>query len=182
MGRYAAFLRGVNLGRTRKVSSADLRSHFEGMGFEDVGTFRTSGNVVFGGASGSEAKLKERVEQALSAAVGFDVVVFLRSEEEVNAIAAHQPFPAKQVDASAGKLQVSILPGKPPASARKKVLALATDQDRLAFGERELYWLPSGGTLETALDLGAIDKLVGPSTRRTKGTMELLAERFFASG
>lgn len=182
MTRYAAFLRGVNLGPTRKISSADLRSHFTAMGFEDVGTFRTSGNVVFGGATGSEASLKAKVEKELSAAVGFDVIVFLRSEDELRAIASHQPFPSDQVEASEGKLQVSILPAKPPASARKRVLAFATDQDRLVFGERELYWLPSGGILDTALDLGAIEKLVGPSTRRTKGTMDLLAEKFFGSG
>ncbi len=180
MARYAAFLRGVNLGRTRKISSADLRAHFSAMGFEDVGTFRTSGNVVFGGASGSEAKLNAKIEKALSAAVGFDVTVFLRSEDEVRAIAAHEPFPAGHVEAAGGKLQVSILPAKPTASARKKVLALATDQDRLVFGERELYWLPSGGILDTELDLGAIDNLIGPITRRTKGTIELLAEKFFS--
>jgi uncharacterized protein (DUF1697 family) len=180
--KYAAFLRGVNLGRTRKISSADLRAHFEAMGFEDVGTFRTSGNVVFGGAGGSEAQLKKRVEKALAEAVGFDVVVFLRSDAEVNAIAAHQPFPAKDVEASDGRLQVSILPAKPSASARREVLALATDQDRLAFGERELYWLPSGGILESGLDLAAVEKLIGPTTRRTKGTIELLAEKFFSSG
>jgi uncharacterized protein (DUF1697 family) len=180
MARYAAFLRGVNVGRTRRISSADLRTHFTDMGFEDVGTFRTSGNVVFGGARGAEANLKKRVERELSKAVGFDVTVFLRSEDELRAIAAHEPFPAKDVQASEGKLQVSILPAKPPAPARRKVLALASDQDRLVFGERELYWLPSGGILDTALDLGAIEKLIGPSTRRTKGTMELLAEKFFS--
>ena len=35
---------------------------------------------------------------------------------------------------------------KPSAAARKKVLALATDQDLLALEGRELYWLPSGGS------------------------------------
>jgi uncharacterized protein (DUF1697 family) len=182
MARYAAFLRGVNLGRNRKISSADLRKHFGAMGFEDVGTFRTSGNVVFGGARGTEAKLQARVEKELSAAVGFDVTVFLRSEDEVRAIADHQPFAPADVESSEGKLQVSILAGKPAAAARKQVLALATDQDQLVFGERELYWLPSGGILESPLDLKAIEKLVGPSTRRTKGTMELLAEKFFGLG
>jgi hypothetical protein len=31
---------------------------------------------------------------------------------------------------------------------KKKALALGTDQDRLAFGKRELFWLPSGGYVE----------------------------------
>jgi uncharacterized protein (DUF1697 family) len=174
--QHAAFLRGVNLGKHRRVSGKELCAAFEEMGFEDVGSFRASGNVVFGGASGAESKLKARVEQGL-----LEIVVFLRTADEARAIAEHQPFPAKQVDKAEGKLQVSILPKRPTAAARKKVLALATDDDLLAFGERELYWLPNGGILETELDLSAIDELIGPITRRTKGTMEQLAAKFFAS-
>ena len=47
MSRYVAFLRGVNLGSRRRVKGEDLRLCFEGLGFEDVATFRTSGNVIF---------------------------------------------------------------------------------------------------------------------------------------
>jgi uncharacterized protein (DUF1697 family) len=181
MPQYAAFLRGVNLGRHRRISGADLCAAFEGMGFEDVGSFRASGNVVFGGVKGTEAKLKASVEEGLVKATGMEIVVFLRSADEMLAIADQQPFDKRLVEKAEGKLQVSILPSKPSAAARKKVLALATDDDLLAFGERELYWLPNGGILETELDLAAIDKLLGPITRRTKGTMEQLAAKFFAS-
>jgi len=180
VARYAAFLRGVNLGPHRRVSGAELRAAFEDMGFEDVGTFRASGNVVFGGADGSEAKLKARVEEGLLGATGMEIVVFLRSAAEMRAIAGHEPFDPKLVAKSNGKLQVSILPKKPSAAVQKKVLALATDADPLAFGDRELYWLPSGGQLESDLDLQAIEKLVGPTTRRTMGTMEQLAAKFFS--
>jgi uncharacterized protein (DUF1697 family) len=179
MARYAAFLRGVNLGPNRRVSSADLKRALADMGFDDVGTFRASGNCVFSGASRSEAKLKAQVEQGLREAIGFEIVVFLRSADEVRAIAAFEPFDPKLVGKSKGKLQVSILPKKPSAAARREVLALATDEDPLVFGERELYWLPSGGLLESDLDLNRIEKLVGPSTRRTMGTMEQLAAKFF---
>jgi len=178
--QYAAFLRGVNLGKHRRVSGADLRLAFEEMGFEDVSSFRASGNVVFGGASGSEAKLKARIEAGLEKSTGMEIVVFLRAAREMLAIADHEPFDPKLVAKSKGKLQVSILPRKPTAAAQKKVLALATDDDPLAFRGRELYWLPNGGQLETGLDLAAIEKLVGPSTRRTKGTMEQLAAKFFS--
>ena len=50
MAAHAAFLRGVNLGPRRRVSSEELRAVFEGIGFEDVASFRTSGNVVFSSA------------------------------------------------------------------------------------------------------------------------------------
>ncbi len=88
---------------------------------------------------------------------------------------------AERVEASSGKLQVSLLAKLPPAQGRKAVLAQATAQDRLAFGERELYWLPSGGMLESGLDRKEIDTLVGLSTRRTMGTIEQIANKHFAS-
>jgi uncharacterized protein (DUF1697 family) len=172
MARHAAFLRAVNLGRQRKASSQVLREAFEAEGFEDVATFRTSGNVVFDGPS---RDLTARIEHALQRALGFEVPVFLRTAKEVQAIAASDPFD----ESLQGKLQVALLLEKPRAAARKQVLALATAEDQLAFGDRELYWLPSGGTQQSKLDRAAIDDLLGPTTMRTKGTIEQMAAKFF---
>jgi uncharacterized protein (DUF1697 family) len=180
MSEHAAFLRGVNVGRHRRISSSDLLSHFERMGFRDVATFRTSGNVVFGGAGGSPDELAARVEAGLAASLGWEVEVFLRTAGEVRAIAEHQPFDARLVAASKGKLQVVMVHARPAATRLKQVLSLATEEDLLAFGERELYWLPSGGTVESQLDRAAIEKLLGSTTTRTKGTIEQLAAKFFA--
>lgn len=178
--KYAAFLRGINLGKVRRISNADLKRHFEAMGLDEVGTFRASGNVIFTTGRESEAKLKSRVEDALKKALGYDVTVFLRNEREMRAIAALQAFPPEAVERSNGKLQVSILPKAPSAKDRGAVLAMATGDDPLVFGERELYWLPSGGLLESELDLNAIEKLIGPTTRRTMGTIEQIAAKYFA--
>ena len=57
------------------------------------------------------------------------------------------------------------------------MLALASDEDLLAIEGRELYWLPSGGLLESDLDLKAIEKLLGADTRRTMGTIEQIAAK-----
>jgi uncharacterized protein (DUF1697 family) len=169
----------MNLGG-RRITNADLRAHFEAMGLEEVGVFRASGNVVFSAGEESPATLTARIERELAAALAYEVPVYLRSAAEVRAVAAHQPFPAEEVAAARGKLQVDLLLEPPTAAQRREVLALALPDDRLAFGgERELYWLPSGGTLESQLDLKAIARLLGPTTRRTKGTMEQLAAKFF---
>jgi uncharacterized protein (DUF1697 family) len=174
--RYAAFLRAVNLGRNRRVSGADLCAIFEELGLEEVASFRTSGNLVFE----APRDMTAQIEKALESTLGYDVGVFLRTARELEEIASHQPFKPAQVDASKGKLQVSMLSKKPSAAKRKQVLALATDDDLLEFGKRELYWLPSGGTLESELDRKAIDELLGPTTMRTKGTVEQLAAKFFS--
>ena len=173
--RYAAFIRAVNLGKSRRVSGAQLKALFEEAGAEEVATFRTSGNVVFEAPRDIARALEAHLEKAL----GHEVVIFLRSERDVKALAAHEPFRPKEVEASKGKLQVALLGKKPTAATQKKALALATDDDLLAFGKRELYWLPSGGTMESELDRKALDELLGPSTMRTMGTVEQLAAKFF---
>jgi uncharacterized protein (DUF1697 family) len=176
MARYVAFLRGMNLGN-RRIKNDELRAEFETLGFEDVATFRASGNVIFGAAKKSESALTKTIEHGLGDALGYEVPVFLRSCNEVAAIAAQEPFAAKLVEASKGKLQVTMLAKKPTAAARKKVLALATDEDSLAIEARELFWLPSGGTLESELDHKAITKALGQGTQRTMGTIEQIASK-----
>ena len=177
--RYAAFLRGINVGRHHRVSNEELCAHFHAMGFEDVACFRASGNVVFSSEPLSVKALTAKVQETLAARLGYAVAAFIRDTAEVQAIAEQEPFAAAAVAASEGKLQVSLLAKAPPAKARSQVLALAGDEDRLSFGDRELYWLPAGGLLDSPLDLEAIDRLLGVSTRRTKGTIEQLAAKHF---
>jgi uncharacterized protein (DUF1697 family) len=173
--RYAAFLRAVNLGRNHRVTSAELREIFEGVGAEEVATFRTSGNVVFE----APRDMSSKIEKALESTLGYDVGVFTRTARELAEIAEAQPFKPGLVEASKGKLQVSMLSAKPTAAKRKQVLALATDDDLLAFGKRELFWLPSGGYVKAELDWKALDELLGPSTVRTKGTVDQLHAKYF---
>jgi uncharacterized protein (DUF1697 family) len=177
MERYVAFLRGMNLGK-RRIKNDELRAEFEALGFADVASFRASGNVIFGADGGqSESALTKMVEAGLSEGLGYEVTTFLRSAAEVAAIAAREPFGAELLDASKGKLQVSLLAKKPTAAARRKVLALATDEDRLAIEGKELFWLPSGGTIDSELDLKAIDRALGKGTMRTKGTIDQIAAK-----
>ena len=180
MARYAAFLRGINVGGHR-ITNDELRKACEVVGLEDVATFRASGNVIFTAEDGEDpGAIVDRIESGLGGTLGYEVPVFLRAAPEVAAIAGYQPFPAKLVAASAGKLQVSLLAAKPSARAKKAVLALADDEDRLAIRDRELYWLPSGGLLDSELDQNAVEAALGLSTRRTKGTIEQVAAKFFA--
>jgi uncharacterized protein (DUF1697 family) len=175
---HAAFLRAVNLGSTRKAPKEKLVECFEGLGYGDVATFRTSGNVVFSG-SGSASKLTNEIEAGLERALGFEVPVFVRTEKQLAAIAAAKPFPPKALAASKGKLQIALLLRKPPPAALKRVEEMATDADRLSLDGTELYWLPEGGTQGSPLDMKTIDKAVGLNTLRTMGTVEQLAAKFF---
>lgn len=179
MDRYAAFLRGMNLGG-RRIKNVELRGHFEALGCAEVATFRASGNVVFAAGGEEPAALGERLEAGLGEALGYEVPVFLRDAEQLLAIAAAEPFGAAQVERSDGKLQIALLREAPSATARKQVAALSCDADRLAIEGRELYWLPRGRMSDSELDLDAVGALVGLTTIRTKGTIEQIAAKHFA--
>jgi uncharacterized protein (DUF1697 family) len=160
--RWVAFLRGMNLGR-RRITNTALCECFAGLGLVSPSAFLASGNVTFDATERSAAKLTRRIEGGLEEALGYGVPTFLRTAEEVRAIAGHQPFPEDAVEGSRGKLQVLILASAPESSDRE-----------------ELYWLPWGGTLETELDLDAIGKRLGLGTMRTRRTVERLAARFLS--
>jgi uncharacterized protein (DUF1697 family) len=178
MSRYAAFLRGMNIGGRRLTNEA-LRFHFATMGFAEVATFRASGNVVFAGEKAKPQDVRARIEEGLKDLLGYEVPTFIRTAKEVLGIAAKEPFPQEQLSASKGKLQVAMLLKKPPAKAAKELMGHASEGDRLLLVGRELYWLPGGGILESELDMKAIGRLLGPMTVRTKGTMEQIAIKHF---
>jgi uncharacterized protein (DUF1697 family) len=178
--RYVAFLRGINLGN-RRVKSPELIAHFEAIGFEDVATFRASGNVVFVDPDGdTEAKVQGRVEAGLAEGLGYDVDTFLRSAKEVAAIAARDPFDAKAIEASKGKPQVVLLGRKPSAKAKKALEEIAPDGDLMVVEGRELHWLPTVGLSETELDTKALDAALGKGTTRTAGTIAVIAAKYCA--
>lgn len=179
MDRFVAFLRGMNIGG-RRIKNEELGAAVEGLGFTGVATFRASRNVIFESEKDTPAGISSRLEEGLGDALGYGVPVFLRTGREVKAIATHEPFGSGEAAGSAGKLQVALLMAKPAAAARKKALALATEEDRLAIRDRELYWLPSGGISESELDLNAIGATLGLTTMRTKGTIDQIAARHFA--
>ncbi len=177
MGRHVAFLRGMNLGG-RRIANDDLRSAFEAIGLSGVATFRASGNVVFvDPEDADEESIGARIEAGLAGALGYEVPVFLRSCEQVAAIAAREPFDAAAVEASAGRVQVALLPEAPGRIARSEALSRATADDRLEIEGEELYWLPSGGISESDLDLRTLEAELGPWTMRTMGTIGQIAAK-----
>lgn len=165
----------MNVGGHR-ITNDDLRAAFAAIGYEGVDVFRASGNVAFDAGDATDAEATERIEAGLESELGYAVPTFVRTAEEMLALAADEPFDAATLEASKGKLQVVFLRERPPAS----VLDRATESDRLALGPgAELYWLPSGGLMESELGMDGLGDLVGVGTQRTKGTVEQVAKKFF---
>ena len=68
-----------------------LRALFEAMKFDDVETFIASGNVIFR-SKAEPAKLETQIEKRLEKTLGYRVRTFLRTVNEISAVAERNPF------------------------------------------------------------------------------------------
>ena len=133
MTRYAAFLRGVNLGK-RTVKSAELKVAFEAMGFDNVKTLLASGNVLFDAKTSKG--LKAKIEAGLKEQFGFEVGTVLRSVDELKAMVKADPF--KGVTESEDvKLHLMLFDAPRPAGM--KLVGLEGDFDFPGATEREVF-------------------------------------------
>mgnify|MGYP002637656327 CR=1 FL=1 len=172
---WIALLRGMNVGGHR-ITNADLTRAFAAMGCANVGTFRASGNVFFDG-EGATADWTLRIQDGLRAALGYEVPTYLRTADELRAVAQVRPFSDAALAASKGKPQVTFWATEADEAVHAAVLDLATREDQLVIQGRELFWLPSGGFLESDLDLARIARLAGEGTTRTLGTVEGIVKK-----
>jgi uncharacterized protein (DUF1697 family) len=161
----------------RRLTNRELCGHIEALGFRDVSAFLASGNVVFD--AGERQDVRERIEEGLREALGYDVPTFLRTAQEVVDIATRDVFGADLL-ATHGKEQVVLLQGEPAPDVANALLALSCDDDRLALHGTELHWLPRGSVLDTTLDWKQIERDVGATTTRTRNTVRRLATKHFA--
>lgn len=170
--RYAALLRGINLGR-RRVTGDELRAPFERAGFSHVTTFLASGNVAFETeTAGEPAELELRIETALLEGLGYQVATFVRTWPQLADVVSAVPFDDELIAQADGKAQVTFLRELPTADAVADAQACGSVSDRIAVVGREWYWLPSQGVSGSALDLRAVETALGRGTTRTLRTVE----------
>jgi uncharacterized protein (DUF1697 family) len=133
--RWAALLRGVNLGG-RKLLSSDLKSVVEKLGFAQVRTLLASGNVVFE-AKGDGAEVERKLEAALLEH-GLKTDVIVRDLAELSAVIAANPFEDAARD-HPNHLLVTFHRDPFPDGLIAKVPGIYDGPERLHAIGRELY-------------------------------------------
>ena len=168
-----ALLRGVNVGRAKRIAMADLRALVAGLGYGDVRTLLNSGNVVFRAPSAVRGDPAARIERALADDLGIASRVTVLDARALALVVEQNPL-AGVVDPA--RLLVALW--KDPDD-RARLLALAREDwspDRLAVGERAAYLGCTAGILESALAT-ALGKRLGDAvtTRNWATVMKLHA-------
>ncbi|MGA7270437.1 MAG: DUF1697 domain-containing protein [Acidimicrobiia bacterium] len=156
--RYAALLRGVNLGPSRKVGMADLRRVLEDDGFGQVETYMRSGNVAFDSDEYERAPLRDRLEDVLATAFGFEISLVLVTADDLDRVVNANPY-TEPASADPTKVHVTFLEPAPPATTWRSLDAQDFGEEEFSVGERWIYMhLPNGmgrASLPTALDRAA---------------------------
>jgi uncharacterized protein (DUF1697 family) len=99
MTKYVAFLRGVNVGGHNIINKNRLLEVFAPLGYRNVAVFKQSGNVIFD-SDKLATEVAEAIQKKLHSALGREIVVFLRTLQQLREILTNNPFPEATVDAS----------------------------------------------------------------------------------
>jgi uncharacterized protein (DUF1697 family) len=175
--RLVAFLRAINVGG-RVVRMEQLRAIVAGQGFANVETFIASGNVIIDGRA-SRARAAERaIEAALRTALGYEVATFVRTDLEVAAVAAAEPFPSAEVERALA-YNVAFLKAPLEAAERTRLMTLQSDIDRFETVGREVFWLCRVRQSESTFSTDRFERVVGvPATLRGLSTVRKLAAKY----
>ena len=109
MPRYAAFLRGVS---PMNLKMPALKAALEAVGFNDVKTLLSSGNVVFSSRRMPDVAIEKKIEAALEAHVGKRFGTIVRSIDELRALLAADPLQAYPLPVGSKRV-VTFLRGEP---------------------------------------------------------------------
>jgi uncharacterized protein (DUF1697 family) len=154
--RLIAFLRAINVGG-HVVKMDRLRQEFEALGLKDVATFIASGNVVFSAPKGDVAALEKKIEARLLASLGYEVATFVRTCDEVAAIAGFRAFPAAPADDDA-TVFVGFVERPLNAADTRTVMAFKTEVDDFRVKGREVYWRRKTRQTESPFEYVSLEK------------------------
>ncbi|MFF0011917.1 DUF1697 domain-containing protein [Streptomyces sp. NPDC005374] len=173
---YAALLRGINVGGSRKVPMADLRALMEGLGHGGVRSHLQSGQAVFTSDHGDEESLAAELTGAIEKRFGFPVDVIVRDHAYLKAIAEDCPFPAAELEGKQLHVTYFSSPVTPDRFAEIDQSAYLPEEFRL--GDRALYlYAPDGlgrSKLAAHLSKPRINKGVIATTRNWNTVLKLV--------
>lgn len=175
MKRWAALLRGVNLGG-RKLLMSDLIALCEGLGHANVRTLLASGNVVFD--CGHSPDAIERDLEAALAVHGLKTDVMVRDHTELAAVVAADPWPEATADHPSHVL-VTFHRDPFPADALARLAQIHDHPEHFHIAARELYIdFRSQQGMRDSLLVGTMRKAKFPTvaTARNWNTVRKLAE------
>ena len=114
--RYVALLRGIGPSHPN-MRNEKFRALFETLGFENVRTVITTGNVLFDSPSRAVRALETKIEDGIEKQLGFTSTTIVRSHQQMKRLVADEPFGDLE-DTPTARLNVTFLKKKQKTDVR----------------------------------------------------------------
>jgi uncharacterized protein (DUF1697 family) len=172
MKRHIALLRGINVGKAKRVAMADLRALMEGLGFSGVRTLLNSGNAVFDAKGGTPAAHAKRLRAAIVEKTGVDCEVVVKTAADLAAAIAEHPLRRHAEDDARMLVMFT-----QDASALALLKALEDGDwapEAFAVGQHAAWLWCANGIIESRISRAATRVLNERGTARNWATVEKL--------
>lgn len=147
MPQFVALLRGVNVGKAKRVAMADLRALLRELNYTNVATLLNSGNAVFHASRGTPARHAADIAAAISSKLSVEVPVVVKSATELGAIIAGNPIKVEAPDHP--RLLVGFTQDAKALRGLSAIAALVVPPEQFVVGESAAYLLCPRGILES---------------------------------
>jgi uncharacterized protein (DUF1697 family) len=164
-----ALIRGINVGKTKRIAMADLQQVFTDLGHGNVRTLLNSGNVIFETKGFNAAKLRAAVERAMTAKFGFTASVIVVSAPELKRIIDENPMLKVAEDHS--RHFIAFAADGAALQALRPLLERPWKPDVLVITPRAAYLWCEAGALDSKLSQVFGRKAGGTVTLRNWATV-----------
>ena len=154
--KYAALLRGINVGGKNMIKMETLRASLFALGYKNVQSYINSGNLIFETAKIDEKKLAKKIHDVIQKDFGFDISVLVRTMAEIEEIVAWNPF-AGQFE-SHKDVHVFFLNDKLTDAQETLLLGQGNENELFAILGRHVACLLKIHITDSAVGKGFIDK------------------------
>jgi len=138
-----ALIRGINVGRAKRMAMADLAHMFDGMGLKGVRTILNSGNVVFQARRPDVKDLARSIEGQIVKRFGFSAAVVVITAGDLAIIIEENPLPSVATDPS--RYLVAFVSDPVNLSGARPLLEESFAPEHFAIGTKAAYlWCPNG--------------------------------------
>lgn len=149
MSACIALIRGINVGRGKRVAMSDLRDLMVDLGHTNVRTLLNSGNVVFQSKRPNAEKIGAAIEAAMTAKCGFSASVMVVTAQELDRIVDENPLLHTVKDHA--KHVVAFVAHPKHLEPLRAMLNESWTPDVLAITERAAYLWCEAGLLDGKL-------------------------------
>ena len=169
MPRFVALLRGINVGKAKRVPMAELRALLTEIGYTGVATLLNSGNAVFRAAKGISAKHAADIASAISRKLTIEVPVIVKSMQELSVIVSENTL--AEVAADHSRLLAIFVQDTKGLSELRAIEPLVVPPEKFIIGKNAAYLNCASGILESKAGAALLGKSGKRATTRNWATV-----------